>query len=107
MRKVTLIYLSVLSMCMTAPNFAKAQGIFDNDPEEQIDEADRQAFSNDPIFESKKTVTRRGSGGFDNTNMTFGGNTPIDGGLGVMVGGLVGYGIRRIRKNKNNKKNNG
>jgi hypothetical protein len=35
--------------------------------------------------------------------MSFGGNTanvPIDGGIGVMITGLVGYGIKRIKKSR-------
>ncbi len=90
-------------MTFVSVHATKAQ-IFDQSVEEEEVESaeERSIFKNDPVFENRKTVTRRGTGGFD-SNMSFDGNTanvPIDGGIGVMITGLVGYGIKRIKKNR-------
>ncbi len=97
------LYFGLVLMTFVSIHVSKAQ-IFDNSShEEDVETAEeRSIFNSDPVFENRKTVTRRGSGGFDG-NMSFGGNTanvPIDGGIGVMITGLVGYGIKRIKKSR-------
>ena len=77
--------------------------IFEQEDNEQtkVLGTERDVFASDPIFEKKGGISKRSSGGatFD-SNMTFGGNVPIDGGLGVFVGGLLGYGIKKMKKRR-------
>lgn len=78
--------------------------VHEDDQETIIEGTDREVFASDPIFEKKGGISKRSSGGatFDN-NMTFGGNVPIDGGLSIFVGGLVGYGIKKMKKRRRTK----
>lgn len=97
------LYVGLVLMTFACFDASKAQ-IFDQSVEEEDVESveERSIFNNDPVFGNRKTVTRRGTGGFD-SNMSFDGNTanvPIDGGIGLMITGLVGYGIKRIKKNR-------
>jgi hypothetical protein len=77
--------------------------IFEHADDEQtkVLGTEREVFASDPIFEKKGGITKRASGGatFD-SNLTFGGNVPIDGGLSIFVGGLLGYGIKKMKKRR-------
>ncbi len=77
--------------------------IFENADNQQstIEGQEREVFANDPVFEKSTGISKRGSGGatFDG-DMTYGGGVPIDGGLTIFVGGLLGYGIKKMKKRR-------
>lgn len=102
MRKLIFKYMLTGIFVLGYYGNSKAQ-IFEHEDDEQtkIEGSDREVFASDPIFEKKGGISKRGSGGatFDG-NMTFGGNVPIDGGLSIFVGGLLGYGIKKMKKRR-------
>jgi hypothetical protein len=97
------LFLTILLISSTFN--LSAQGTYDTDSEydasADYDDHDKAIFDNDPIFEHYSFFEDRS----DNDDLqaldgTFQGNGPIDGGISWVVGGLVGYGLSRIRKSK-------
>jgi hypothetical protein len=76
--------------------------IFDHadDEETKVLGTEKEVFASEP-FEKKGAISKRSDGGatFD-SNMKFEGNVPIDGGISIFVVGLLGYGIKKMRKSK-------
>jgi len=95
-------------------NSLKAQSSYETDDEfnssAEYDDHDKAIFNNDPIFENYGFFEDRSSnddvatldGTFMSNDAPSTGNGPIDGGITWVVGGLVGYGLSRIRKSKRN-----
>ncbi len=103
MIRSNLFKLIFLTFLLGIFNISKSQGLFEEDGYDKMDKKENDFFSNDPVFENRKSVGRRGdiNQGFDE-GMTYGGSIPVDGGITLMVGGLIGYGVNRIRKRGKN-----
>ncbi len=95
--------LMVLACFVWIFNISNAQGLFEEDGYDKMDKKEKDFFSNDPVIDNRNRVGRRGdiNTGFDE-GMTYGGSIPVDGGITVMLGGLIGYGVNRIRKRSKN-----
>lgn len=102
MRKLILNFVLVGLVFFGSMGNINAQ-IFDHadDEESKVLGTEREVFSNDAAFEKKGRISKRGDGavGFD-SGLTYGGSAPIDGGLGIFVGGLLGYGIKKMKKRR-------
>lgn len=113
MKKIACLLITLIIQ-LTLGSFVNpihAQNNYETDGEynssADYDDHDKAIFSNDPIFENYSFLEDRNS--VDNppdlqatNNGTSTGNAPIDGGITWVVGGLVGYGLSRIRKSKRN-----
>ena len=100
MRNLILNFALMGALSIGTIGFTNAQ-IFEQEDNEQtkVLGTERDVFASDPIFQKKGGISKRGSGTFD-SNMNFGGNVPIDGGLSIFVGGLLGYGIKKMKKRR-------
>ena len=87
--------------CLTLIFYSECKAQIFEHADQKSNVEDEEVFQHGEIFKNKKTVEKRSSGGatFD-SNMTFGGNIPIDGGLSIFVTGLFGYGIKKLRNRK-------
>ncbi len=72
------------------------------DENADYDNHDEAIFNNDPIFENYGFFQDRNSTE-DPVNPPQVYNGPIDGGITWVIGGIVGYGLTRIRKSKKSK----
>jgi hypothetical protein len=110
MKKSHLVVTTIGLLISTINNNPlKAQGTFESDgvynEESDYDDHDEAIFNNDPVFENygffEDGIEDRDNDETFDTN-EFGGNgsVPIDGGLIWVAGGLLGYGISKVRKSK-------
>ena len=109
MKQIVFLFITLLTPFFFGSqwNSLSAQGSYDSDSEfnssAEYDDHDKAIFDNDPIFENYSFFEDRGTNDDVATlDGTFQGNGPIDGGITWVVGGLVGYGLSRIRKSKRN-----
>jgi hypothetical protein len=99
------LYLFLTILLIRSTFNLSAQGTYDTDSEydesADYDDHDKAIFDNDPIFENYSFFEDRSNNDdLQALDGTFQGNGPIDGGISWVVGGLVGYGLSRIRKSK-------
>lgn len=102
-----LIFLSALSLLVSFGSLNGQGGpVFGSDsPFEESNQKEEQMDRTTvlSVEESKKANNRGGQGGAGgfaafNTNTK---DTPIDGGITLVIGGLLGYGISQIKKRNN------
>ena len=100
MRNLILNFVIIGALSLGSIGITQAQ-IFEHadDEETKVLGSERDVFASDAAFQKKGNIGKRGSGNFD-SNLTFGGNVPIDGGLSIFVGGLLGYGIKKMKKRR-------
>jgi hypothetical protein len=112
MKQIAYLFITLLTHSFLGSqwNSLKAQGSYESDSEfnssSEYDDHDKAIFDNDPVFENYSFFEDRGSNDDVATlDGTFEGNGPIDGGITWVVGGLVGYGLSRIRRSKRTNNN--
>jgi hypothetical protein len=102
MKKLIFKYVFIWIIVFANIGNSRAQ-IFEHadDEETKLEGQQREVFAKDPIFEKKGGISKRSSGGatFD-SDLTYGGGVPIDGGLSVFICVLLGYGIKKMKKRR-------